>query len=161
MFKRFKLCFNISVVCFIASFAALLSIMFLDMCSDEYVKKSISYIIASVFWVGIIGEQIFFWICNHLRKRIEIKRSEISYSNGIGIISFFKNPNAVVADIVMFASVLVFALMLIFKVVEQWAVVLCLSIIFLSFNLHSFLNGKNYIYKQSYQKYLNNGEKLK
>lgn len=116
------------------------------------VKSSVSecllIIIASVFWGGLLLEQIFLWRAHELRgimqeKGVRLKRLAKARP---GITTFRSNREATLAD----AGVILFAmLMLITSVVNMdanWSIPICLALFLASFHLHCIFNGKTYRY---------------
>ena len=113
-----------------------------------------AYLIALLFWGSIIAEIVFSRRCRKTRKAMEyrlFKHKPLRYSYP-GVISFFKNREATVADIVLFASAICIAVLIWLHVKIGWLILGGISLFFLSFNLHCSLNGRNYRYYKAYAK---------
>lgn len=154
LMKKYKLFFCLSVLCFFISGITILCVPITDIYGDG-ISRVMVYVVAGVFWIGIICGFALFFKTNSLRRLIERKNrsSDIltSPNSKIGAISFFKNREAGVCDVVLFLSALLFAILIIFKIDVEWLVIISATLLFLSFNLHCFLNGKNFIYLKSYK----------
>ena len=158
--KKFLLLFKLAVGSIgFTSF----TIMLIPFVKTNINQASISlYIVATLFWVGIISNIVFLIFTNRQRKLIERKLNsknlEAEKTNGIGCFLFFKNKSATVCDIVLFLSAIAIAVFTILKVDSAYLICLCLGILFLSFGAHSYFNGKNYIYYISINQYYKNKE---
>lgn len=114
-----------------------------------------AYVVATVFCLSIILEQVFFWIGNASRKQMERKVFHMRRfgDHGPGIISFSSNRIATICDWIMLASFITVVLEIVFPAKHEWLVMVSLAVLFLSFNLHCILNGKNYKYLVAYHKH--------
>lgn len=150
--NKYKLNFKLSLICSLIGALMLFSIVFLNG-SGKFYQVS-SYIIGGLFWLSIVAEQILFWIANAERKRAEKRMNQklVRRQMSIGILSFFKTREARFADIILFISAIAMALLIWLKVTNSCLVITTLSILFLSFNLHCFLNGKNFRFIKAYNK---------
>jgi hypothetical protein len=139
----------LTIVCVGAAFISLLLIPAIKL------QKAMMYMIAAVFWISVILEQVFFWKCNSDRKQMERKTwpKRRQKNAPIGIAAFFKNPEAIVADAVLFISAISTTLIAAFRVQISWLIIMSISLLFLSFNMHCILNGRNYRCMKSYEKY--------
>ncbi len=159
--KKYILFYFLSILCFIVSGISLLCVPLTNVNSDG-ISKSMMYIIAAVFWLGIICEVVLFLKANSLRRAIEQRNKrnnvEISSNTGFGFISFFRNREAIICDILLFVSVILFAVLTIFKIDIQWLIIISVVLLFLSFNMHCFINGKNYKYIKSYKNHIDSEE---
>ena len=90
---------------------------------------------------------------NRIRKKVscEFNGYDAVEGFGLGIMSFFKNKEAVVADIVLFISVILLGIILWMNVKIGWLIIGDVSFLVLSFNLHCILNGRNYRLLKSYK----------
>lgn len=114
-----------------------------------------AYVVASLFWLSVIAEIVFVLLSTQFRKRLENERKGKKSKDGLqpGIISFFKNREAKIVDIIFLVSVVVVLILILAKVKTGWMVMASFSTLFLSFNLHCILNGKNYRYIKNNQLY--------
>ena len=111
-------------------------------------QQTMAYIIAFLFWASIICEIVFVCLAGNERKRLDRKLhkgKEINQSLS-GIFSFFKNREAIVADVTLFLSVVLLGVIIWTNVKISWIIIGVVSVLALSFNLHCILNGKNYRY---------------
>lgn len=159
--KKYKLFFSLSFICFIISGISILCVPITNVYGTG-ISKVMVYIVACVFWIGIIGEFVFFNKANSLRRILErksrSKNTTISSNTGIGVVSFFKNREAKICDVILFISVALFAFLSVFKIDIEWLIIISAALLFLSFNLHCFFNGKNYRYIKSYINYTDSEE---
>ena len=137
--KKFRLYFWLSVICVWVETIALLSVPFLNHIQSQNTNQLISYVVAGIFWLGMIMEQIFLWSANAQRKRLN-NSSEFP----IGLISFWKTTNGKIADIILIISILLIVILNLLKVSTGWIVLFSILILFLSIQLHCFYNGRNY-----------------
>lgn len=126
--------------------------------------KIFAYVIGAVFWIGLVVEQVFFWRANSARRKVEnrIRRNGGQIIKGrIGLVSFFKNKEAFITDIVLFISAVATTIISILNFKLEWLLIISVVMLFVSFNLHCMLNGINYSYIKSYKKILNDKEQEK
>ena len=126
---------------------ALLAIPFADIEGTEK-QRMLAYAIGALFWLSIIGELVLLCLSCNERKRLEQKRGAgIEMKNStLGIFSFLRNREAIVADVMLFISVILLGIVIWTNIENKWIIIVVVSILVLSFNLHSILNGRNYIY---------------
>lgn len=159
--KKYKLFFSLSFICFIISGISILCVPITNVYGNG-ISKVMVYVVACVFWIGIICGFVLFFKADSLRKVIGRKnrRNNIVISSGsrIGAISFFRNKEAGVSDAFLFASVILFAILTIFRIEIEWLIIISAALLFLSFSLHCFFNGKNYRYIKSYINYKDSDE---
>lgn len=159
--KKYKLFFSLSFICFIISGISILCAPITNVYGNG-ISKVMVYVVACVFWIGIICGFVLFFKADSLRKVIGRKnrRNNIVISSGsrIGAISFFRNKEAGVSDAFLFASVILFAILTIFRIEIEWLIIISAALLFLSFSLHCFFNGKNYRYIKSYINYKDSEE---
>ena len=131
----------LSVLSFLLSSAAVL-LMPLASFEREAWRKAVAYILASVFWLGIIAGVLFLRPVSKRRKR-DTQYREIS---GSVLTRFFSNRTAVVIDVMLAVSFIALAAALIIRVMPQWAFSTILSVFVFSFETHWLFNGRNYTY---------------
>lgn len=143
--KKYKLFFSLSFICFIISGISILCVPITNVYGNG-ISKVMVYVVACVFWIGIICGFVLFFKADSLRKVIGRKnrRNNIVISSGsrIGAISFFRNKEAGVSDAFLFASVILFAILTIFRIEIEWLIIISAALLFLSFSLHCFLMVK-------------------
>lgn len=103
------------------------------------------YVSGGCFWFGLLGTITTAVIINMFRKKNCKYKSKHHELNQIGLISFFKNKPAIVADVVMFVSIVCFIVAKIW-IDNLYLLFICLAIFVFSFGMHCMLNGKNYFY---------------
>ncbi len=111
-------------------------------------QKIGAYILAAGFWLSIILELLMTLICSSKRKKLEQQKTKdkaLSKSKS-GVISFFKTPEGKIADLAMIISFVAVIVIICMQVKSQWLILGCVSVLYLSFNMHCLLNGKNYRY---------------
>ena len=116
-------------------------------------QKIGAYILAAFFWICIAIEGIFVHLSTQERRWMERRgfRNRALKHSPPGVISFFKNLEAMVVDIILFISAILVVILVWTQVKTGWMIMAGISILFLSFNLHCILNGKNYRYLKAYR----------
>lgn len=124
-------------------------------------QKIGAYILAAFFWICIAIEGIFVHLSTQERRWMERRglRNRALKHSPLGVISFFKNLEATVVDVILFASTILVVILVWAQVKKECMIMSGISILFLSFNLHCILNGKNYRYIKSLSKYAKEHEK--
>lgn len=160
LFQRTISLLRMAVACAILSTVAFLCIPLCD-AFGEGIEKMLSIVIASVFWGLLMLEQVFFWMANRGRKKMEksffCKKQLIKGSSGLS--TFGPNKEARMCYIVLCMSAVSTLSLVIFRVQVDWLVILSIALLLLSFNLHCILNGKNYRYIKAFYKIKKGEEK--
>lgn len=159
--QKFKKCYYLSVAGYSIAGLALLGIPFSNYDGTVF-EKVLTYVVAAVFWAGLIAGTFFFIKTNNYCRIIEkkLKRNNfLTYKPKIGIINFFSSKESKMVDVIFFVFVLIVIVLTIADVQIEWLMITCLVIMFLSFILHSFFNGKNYLYIKAYKKFLDQKER--
>lgn len=138
-YEKYLISFKLSVAC---SFISSLSIVFLAFYAGETKMTVPKLLVALVFWIGLIAEQILFWKANSMRKKMLGEKSK----GKIGLLSICKNKFANAADIVLLVSLILLILFAAFGILENIVQYILCFIIILSFRLHCILNGQNFSY---------------
>lgn len=122
------------------------------------VQKVFAIVTALLFWLGLITEILFFILankqCNLIEETLIKKGSKSFKKTKIGLIAFFSCREAIVVDILMLISLIALIIFVVFKVTNDWLFTIFMVVLFFSFNLHCFFNGKNYKYLKEIQKFL-------
>ena len=137
-----------------------LSLLFIPIVDSDgtSTQKVFAILLAALFWIGLIAEIVFFVLadkqCNMIEDRLIKEGSKSFKGTKIGVISFFTCKEAMVADVLTGLSLIAIILMIILKVTNDWLFVIVAVIFFFSFNLHCFLNGRNYKYIKEIKKFI-------
>lgn len=135
---------NVFVIC--ASIALLL----IPICKVDVTGKvnALSITVAVIFWLGLILSQIFIWLCNAKRRKSMKKEKKIDSLSKTrpGIVTFNRNLIALIMDLLMIISAIAIVVLVITETNSSWFIMTSTSMLFLSFNLHCYWNGKNYRY---------------
>lgn len=126
------------------------------------IQVFLAYFTGIVFWLFLIlGYVLFFQVSKH-RKEYERTRSAEAdgegrrrsreYKKTPGIICFFSNRYAVVADIAMIIFFILSLVFLLIPSLSQNAAIIFISLFILSLHMHGILNGVNYRYIRSVSK---------
>ncbi len=151
---------NLIAISGIGCLVAGLSLAFIPLVDldGSVVQKTFAIVVALLFWLGLITEIVFFVLankqCSVIEERLIKKGSKSFNDTKIGVISFFTCREAMIADILSAITLIVVILMIAFKVTSDWLFIIFAVILFFSFNLHCFLNGKNYKYLKEIQKFM-------
>lgn len=102
--------------------------------------------LGSTFWAAMLAGYVFLLIANVHRRQFVRKKLNGDYrmNSRIGVLNFFANTPAIVADIILFVSIAVFVAMLLFKATDNYGTFVMLFLLDLSLNLHCILNGRIY-----------------
>ena len=135
----------------LASFA--LALIPLGNVFSEGTEKKVSLIIAALFWIFLILEQVFFWVANSGRKKIQKKAFGGSklVKPALGLISFGCNKEGRISDIAFFTTFIATICLIIFQVQSRWLVTSVLALFLLSFTFHCIFNGTAYRYIKAFQ----------
>lgn len=128
-------------------FVLILCIPFLNI-EGETKQQIISYIVAMLFWMSIFAEVLLARLSDRVRRKLERKlyRDKEIKNSMAGIFSFFKNTEAMIADIVLFVIVLLLGIIIWLHIKAIWVIIGTVSVLILSFSLHCIFNGRNYRY---------------
>lgn len=117
-------------------------------------ERIFAYIVATIFWSCMIIIIVLTFKTSGkrrvLEKNMEHKRLKRKYRTGV--ISFFKNQEAMIADLILFVSCVFSIGLIALEINIDWLVYIMISLFFFAFNLHCLLNGKNYRYLKLYKK---------
>lgn len=139
--RRLGAAFTFSALSSLAVLLAILS----ELESDyEYIAVIAA---SSVFWLFLILEQLYMWLANSARKKLERTESVRRLDGLFGAISFFKTPFGFVMDVLFIGCTVAFAVLAIGDWGRGIAQYVLLFLIVLTFRWHSIANGKNYRYK--------------
>ena len=120
----------------------------------EKTGSVISIVLAAMFWISLVLEQIFFWLADTGRKKF-LKRfftGRKIVNPSIGIISFGCNKEARVSDLAFFAALITTVCLIVFQAQNQWLICGALSVLLLSFTFHCIFNGITYRYIKVFRK---------
>jgi len=141
--KKFCVFIVLSVIFSLVSTMPILLCMFNF--SDE-TKQLFSVILSTLFWGGLIAEQVFIWLADRLRKQELPKNLKSKKRQRVGIASFCETKVGIATDVVFVISLMIYIVLF----VGDWGVLVvqyvCLFLIVLSFRVHCIANGKNYRY---------------
>lgn len=154
--KKYQVLLYVSVICCIVSGVSLLAIPLVDLDGTE-AQRLFAVLFAALFWLGLIVEIVLFVIADKKRCIVEKSREMQGYRKNKkalpGVLSYFSNREAVIADMMALISFIAVILMILLKVTNVWVFVIIAAIFFLSFNFHCFFNGRNYKVLKRIQKY--------
>lgn len=150
MKKEYSSVLTASMICPFVGSAALLSVGILDLIKNGAVEKAVSLTIACVFWVSVVTQFVLLLAAIKMQK----KNNKHKKTKGIGLLRFFSNRKAAAADIVLICSVIVVAVLIVSNIQNSWLILISVSVLYCSLNMHCYLNGKNYrsIKQNSYKK---------
>lgn len=152
LYNRFAFFLNGAVISFSVSALSLLFIIFVKG-NGTKTDKIISLIIALVFWAGIISEFVFLSNADKLRKRVE-KKLSLNKAK-IGVVSFFRNREATVSDVMLFVFALILLLTTLLKARVTGIYVVLFFCVFTAAHFHSYFNGRNYRCLKIFKAYIN------
>lgn len=144
---------KLSIIFAALSSVALVLVPFRNSLGEEQ-QKGFSVFIAIMFWGSLILEQYFFWISNTGRKKIQSRAfgGRKIVKSSVGIITFGSNKEARASDLSFIIAVVIMFLLIMFQIQNNWAVMIALAVLLLSFNLHCIFNGTTYRYIKAFHK---------
>ncbi len=115
-------------------------------------RQILSHTAAGAFWLSLLFQGYVTARGSAVRKKLERQEKQRAGEtlNRIGLFSFFTSREATVADGAFLISACTVMGLILCKVNQRWAVALSVALLFLSFNLHCILNGKNYRWAKRY-----------
>lgn len=152
--RRFSLYLNLSFVFPCIGSLLFLCIPLVDTAGSQ-AQKIGAFLLAVLFWICITLEIFFTFRCKRERRYLERRHYRRRWMRHMypGVISFFKNFEATVADIALFVTAVLTVIFNWIRLSSTLISIGCMAILFLSFNLHCLLNGKNYRYKKAFYKH--------
>lgn len=150
MQRRFVVWVKVSFTMVGLAALALISISFLHLLTEP-LQTYLSYLVAGCFWGSLLLEVCAVGRCARYRKYM-LKSCNGRYEDyGMtpGIISFGKNKEGFIADVTLLISTLWVAVLLVLQEYSVWVVMPSILFVFLSFQLHCLLNGRNYRYMKT------------
>ncbi len=103
------------------------------------------YIAGVEFWLGLVGTIVMALKINKRRKISYRFNEQYSKHKQFGLVHFFQNTEATIADVIMFISIvgLIIAKIWISEIIVFFVF---LAVFIFSFGMHCMLNGINYKY---------------
>ena len=144
MAQKHKNLFKSSILCSVIGAVTLFSIVFLKKIEHDNIKQLVSYLIGGVFWLSMLIKIFLIILMGKLRKKSGLHEKINSVQLHIGLVSFFKTKEGIVSDVILGISLLLTMFLVILKVNYQILVMMTISILYLSFDLHCFFNGTNF-----------------
>lgn len=145
-FKRDKRLLILSLICLGISSFSILGVVNASY-DENYGSKALAITVAVAFWAGLIIGYVLLIMLNKNRRASAVKIGRFKTGGcQFGIFKFFRNKEAIIADVIMLLSLVLF---IIFRILDNVSVYLDLTVIALliySFHLHCILNGQNYRY---------------
>ncbi|MBQ7014073.1 MAG: hypothetical protein IJN11_09220 [Oscillospiraceae bacterium] len=144
--KQLQLLFRLTVICIWLSAAALCSVGFLPMISDEVFRQMITYTMATIFWVTAILAYLLFWMTNvvSVNQAKRLKKTKERKKIPCGLFRFYTNAKGTAADIGLILSIIFFVLTLFRRIRTGWMPTAALAAVYLTVHLHGLYNGRNY-----------------
>ena len=135
-------------------FAGSIVVLPLVLLSDETMPP-LRCLIGALFWIGLIGLVAVVILINYKRRQSRGFKSVKNGKKKIGLINFFQNNYATVADVLMFISLL--AVIILEWVARIQSIAISVFGVFIfSFNMHCLLNGIYYEYLKHNDRRVNN-----
>ena len=140
---QYKAVIYAALICLILSSTIALFVPFIDF-NEDGAMRTAGYVAGIIFWVGLIaGLAIYGWLAHGLK----VHHAFDSMGNKhIGMICFFSNTEAKIADIICGTSLIVNIILLCIGGAYVWSEVTAAFIFLVSFHCHYVFNGKTYQY---------------
>lgn len=124
------------------------SFLFMPVAANTTRRNPISVIMVGLmFWIFAIAGYVLLTLADRERKRFVLKhREDLNAQNGRpGIITFFSNIPAVVADTAMVCTVILLITAQFTKLKDTYFVYIMLFVLNFSLHMHCLFNGKIYL----------------
>lgn len=142
---RIKQLVWISVICLLITSA---SILFMPLANIKATQtNNISLIVVGgLFWVSLVVGYVLLVRANVLRRWFIQNRTnfETRMNSRIGILTFFSNVPATIADTVLITSLVVITVIFFTALKDKYIVYILLSLLTFSLNMHGVFNGRIY-----------------
>lgn len=150
----------ISMICPLFSALALICLIFVNSNRGGF-HLIMSYIIGVLLWLSPICEIVFLIMASSKRKYIESKMKTKLLQDKCrpGIAVFFSSREALFCDVVFIISAIATIIIIAARISRSYVVFPVLAVLYLSFNAHCFLNGKNYRFLKAYNKFVKERKK--
>ncbi len=150
----------ISIAFFFLFSVSFLLMPFGDSTSSESVSVY-TLISGSLFWISLLSGIFTQVFLSHRRKKWYVKNHVIEgrFSGKLGLVSFFSNTEATVADVICMISFSALAISMVLTHGVGYVCYIFLSVFVFSFSMHCILNGKNYYHIVNREKMLRSLEK--
>lgn len=134
--------------CFFLMSASFL-IMPLDAYNENIKTSTLNMVSGLCFWVFLIIGCILQGVLAHYRKkwcsRYRMSK-EVEKKSGRGVVSFFKNSSAIVADITFLLGIVCVAIAMVLTESKGYICYVFIAVTVFSFCMHCIFNGKNYYF---------------
>ena len=135
-----KTSFYLSVISFLISSVTILFMPFGSFEQDG--KQTLAFILAIVFWLFFILGFVFLLPISKQRKSDKNFKSK----GGIGLLRFFSNKPAMIADGLMIAGIIALILTFIIPTLPGWITLVATFTAVFFLEMHGIFNGMNYEY---------------
>lgn len=148
--KKFLVWYRLLYVFASVSALSLLPLIWVNQLAAE--SKKVIIILCGAFFWGLLGMELLCLIpCSvqyeQLSRRCRLTKPYWRGKVRVGVTSFFKNREGMIADIAAIVLAVTAILLYLFKVETSWIVIPCVVLTLFSWNLRCLLNGKNrYLY---------------
>lgn len=145
--RNIKVTFWIACAFFFLNASTILAMPGTVEISRQTGKQLCLILLGLAFWVTLILAFVFTFIANRERRYFVIHKANGNLSMGrwIGLLSFFSNVPASVADSVMIASFVLLVILYCAKATNMYVTFVMLALFVFSFNMHAMLNGRIYL----------------
>lgn len=143
----------------ISFFIMSVDFMFMPIGSNDITHdyRWLDIITGLLFWIGLIVGTVLFVIYISKCKKLYNENhgnKNVYQEKHIGLITFFSNKEAMIADVALLVSVVLFAILMIFTDRTSYICYISISILVFSFIMHCILNSKSFYVHQGLKKIL-------
>lgn len=138
MKDRFKQLFVGSNVFLLISGCALLCI---PLCDVNAIGRDrwLSYIVAAIFWLGLILTHVCNIVCGAIYKRSGYNDKKTK--NGRYLL-FMRNKLVLIIDVMLLISVSMLLAIILVKVKDEWLIIVTLCFVYMTVNMHTIFNSR-------------------
>ena len=141
--KKYKAGIYVILICLILSSSIALLVPFVNF-NEDGTGKIIGYVAGVIFWIGLIaGLLVYGLVTNKCKKRHAFDKMD---KKRIGLISFFSNFEAKIADIIFVLALVINIVLFFINGSNMWIDAIAAFILLVSFHCHYVFNGKTYQY---------------
>lgn len=138
--KRGRVLFKVAVAAYGISSGSILFLPFSGNGSDSL--TAVGYLIGILFWAGLIAGSGC-WIAAYIGCRQKKGMQTAIASERVGMLCFFQNRQAMIADVVLAISLIAMICNMIIGF-NVWVSLLIIFLLLYSFHLHYLFNGRLY-----------------
>lgn len=144
--NRINVTFWISIVFFLLNASTFLAMPKIVEISREAGRQVFLILLGLIFWISLILGYLLVFLANRARKLFIMRKLDGDLPMGchIGLITFFSNLPAIIADLIMIASFIALFIIYCVGAIDNYITYVILAILVFTLNMHGMFNGRIY-----------------